>query len=175
MSMSLSFCTGLCFGQTEIDQLDKHIVTTTSETNMDRETLENLIHAMKKRDDETLCLMKYTRQDDIRSKVSPASVPLGNERCSWYGKELAAQSERYSAKSIELHRAVNDETVEYASLQIELNKIADTFRRSYVQRQQLIERWEAILVQMQRKDHDIDQLAIVRRSSPTDPHSSVCL
>ncbi len=69
--------------------------------------------------------------------------------------------ERFSEKSTQLKRATEEELIEYSGLQIELDKIADTFRRSHTQRQQLIKRWEIILEQMQRKDHDIDILAIV--------------
>jgi hypothetical protein len=69
--------------------------------------------------------------------------------------------ERYSEKSIQLKRATDEEIIEYTGLQNELDKIAETFRRSHKQRQQLIKRWETILEQMQRKDQDIDILAIV--------------
>jgi len=69
--------------------------------------------------------------------------------------------ERFSEKSIQFKRATEEELIEYSGLQIELDKIADTFRRSHTQRQQLIKRWETILQQMQRKDHDIDILALV--------------
>jgi len=69
--------------------------------------------------------------------------------------------ERFSIKSIQLKRATEEEIIEYSGFQVELDKIAETFRRSHTQRQQLIKRWEIILEQMQRKDHDIDRLAIV--------------
>ncbi|CAF2975661.1 unnamed protein product [Rotaria sp. Silwood2] len=129
--------------ETEINQLHIQIGKINDETLIEKDTLEKLIDVIKKNDEETFCLMKYTRQDNIRIK------------------ELTAQLERDSEKSIKLKRAIEEGRIEYYGLQVELDKIADIFRRSYTQRQQLIKRWETILVQMQRKDYDIDRLAIV--------------
>ncbi|CAF2823340.1 unnamed protein product [Rotaria sp. Silwood2] len=128
--------------ETEINQLHIQIGKINDETLIEKDTLEKLIDVIKKNDEETFCLMKYTRQDNIRIK------------------ELTAQLERDSEKSIKLKRAIEEGRIEYYGLQVELDKIADIFRRSYTQRQQLIKRWETILVQMQRKDYDIDRLAI---------------
>ncbi|CAF0888168.1 unnamed protein product [Rotaria sp. Silwood1] len=128
--------------ETEINQLQLEIEKINNETLIDKDVLEKLIDVIKKNDDETFCLMKYTQQDNIRIK------------------ELTAEMERDSEKSIKLKRAVEERRIEYYSLQVELDKIADTFRRSHMQRQQLIKRWETILEQMQRKDYDIDRLAI---------------
>lgn len=69
--------------------------------------------------------------------------------------------ERYSAKSIQLKRDIEEGLIEYTGLQIELNRIAERFRRSYQHRQELLKRWEIILEQMQRKDQNIDQYSIV--------------
>ncbi|CAF4134162.1 unnamed protein product, partial [Rotaria sp. Silwood2] len=128
--------------EAEINQLHIQIGKINDETLIEKDTLEKLIDVIKKNDEETFCLMKYTRQDNIRIK------------------ELTAQLERDSEKSIKLKRAIEEGRIEYYGLQVELDKIADIFRRSYTQRQQLIKRWETILVQMQRKDYDIDRLAI---------------
>ena len=76
-------------------------------------------------------------------------------------KELTAELERLSEKFVKFKRANEEEIIEYHGLEIELEKIADKFRRSYAQRQQLIKRWETILAQMQQKDTDIDKNAIV--------------
>jgi predicted nuclease with TOPRIM domain len=89
-------------------------------------------------------------------------------------QELITELERYSEKSIQLKRATEEELIEYSGLQVELDKIAETFRRSHQQRQQLIQRWETILQQMQRKDNEIDILAIVC-SSYIFNQSSICL
>ncbi|CAF1386454.1 unnamed protein product [Rotaria magnacalcarata] len=126
----------------EINEMHTQIDKINDETLNEKDTLEIYIDSMKKNDDDTFCLMKYTQQDNIRIK------------------ELTAQLEQCSGKSIKLKRVTEEGRLEYYSLQVELDKIADTFRRSYAHRQQLIQRWETMLVQMQRKDYDIDKLAI---------------
>jgi UDP-glucose:O-linked fucose beta-1,3-glucosyltransferase len=111
----------------------------------DKNAFEDLIDMLNKRDEEAFCLMRYTRQDDIRIK------------------ELTAELARYSERSINLKRTTEEELIEYSTMEIELDKIADQFRRSHHQRQQLIKRWETILEQMQRKDYNIDTLAMVNQ------------
>jgi UDP-glucose:O-linked fucose beta-1,3-glucosyltransferase len=130
----------------------------------EKEALEKLIDVMKKRDEEAFCLMRYTRQDDIRIKVKNKKKRI---RTFLFvdSKELTTELERYSEKSIQYKRATEEEIIEYSSREIELDKIADQFRRSHQQRQQLIKRWETILEQMQRKDYDIDTLAMVYPSN----------
>jgi hypothetical protein len=130
---------------------------------IDKDGLEQFIDVMTKRDDEAFCLMRYTRQDDVRIKVRNRISK--KSKIIILFKELTAQLERYSEKSLKLKRASEEEIIEFSSLQIELDKIAETFRRSHAQRQQLIKRWETILIQMQRKDHEIDTLAIVSESN----------
>ena len=117
--------------------------------------------------------MKYSRQDNTRIKVIELKKKIKIKQYSIYlfifffenkkniKKELMKQLERFSKKSIELKRATDEEMIEYHGLEIELDKIAENFRRSHMQRQQLIQRWETILEQMQRKDHNIDKLATV--------------
>ena len=51
-----------------------------------------------------------------------------------------------------------EEFIEYTGFQVELDKISETFRRSHQQRQGLLQRWEGILEQMHRKDHQIDEI-----------------
>lgn len=126
---------------------------------IDKDDLEQLIDSMKKRDEEMFCLMKYTRQDDIRIKVKTKNSFEKSYLIILKG--LTTELEQYSEKSIQLKRATEEEIIEYTGFQVELDKIAETFRRSHKQRQQLIKRWETILEQMQRKDHNIDQFSIV--------------
>ena len=78
-----------------------------------------------------------------------------------FRQELTNEMERLSEKFVKLKRATEEETLVYSSLEVELDKVASTFRRSHSQRQQLIKQWETILIQMQRKDNDIDRLAQV--------------
>ncbi|CAF0873509.1 unnamed protein product [Adineta ricciae] len=127
--------------ESEVSRLKAEILKIDSETCNEKEILENLMESMKKRDEEAFYFLRYTREDDIRIK------------------ELTNELERLSEKSVKLKRATEEETLVYSILEVELDKIAGTFRRSHSQRQQLIKQWEIILIQMQRKDNDIDKLA----------------
>ncbi|CAF1269971.1 unnamed protein product [Adineta steineri] len=126
----------------EIQELNKEISTISNETLMEKDALEKLIESIKKHDDETFCFIKYTQEDNSRIK------------------ELTIQMERLSEKSNSLKRVLEEERIEYVGHEIELDKIANTFRRSHKQRQQLIQQWETILIQMQRKDYDIDKFSM---------------
>lgn len=39
------------------------------ETSVEKDQLEKIMNTIKKNEDDAICLMKYTRQDDIRIKV----------------------------------------------------------------------------------------------------------
>ncbi|CAF4778027.1 unnamed protein product, partial [Rotaria socialis] len=94
----------------EINEMYMQIDKINDETLNEKDTLETYVDFMKKNDDDTFCLMKYTLQDNIRIK------------------ELTAQLEQYSGKSIKLKRVTEEGRLEYYSFQVELDKIADTFR-----------------------------------------------
>ena len=77
------------FYQSEISQLKAEILKIDDETCHEKQTLEDLIESMKKRDEEAFYVLRYTREDDIRIKVkeNPSDVqprspfPVGiNER-----------------------------------------------------------------------------------------------
>ncbi|UJR21235.1 hypothetical protein I4U23_024330 [Adineta vaga] len=127
--------------ESEINHLNAEIMRINKETMNEKEALEKLIEMMKEHDEEAFCFIKYTQEDNTRIR------------------ELTNELERLSEKSIKLKRATEEERLEYSSLEVELDKIAEGFRRSHYQRQQLIKQWETILTQMQRKDNDIDKLA----------------
>ena len=46
-------------------------------------------------------------------------------------------------------------------IQVELDKTAEEFRKIHAERQNLLEQWENTIEQMQRRDRDMDQLAVV--------------
>jgi coiled-coil domain-containing protein 39 len=58
-------------------------------------------------------------------------------------------------------KAVDDETLETITVQIELDKTADEFRKTHRERQELIKQWETIIDQMQKRDSQIEQSAQV--------------
>ena len=49
--------------------------------------------------------------------------------------------------------------------QVELDKIAEQFRRLHIERQELVEQYESTIAQMQRRDRQIDLTAIVSKAA----------
>jgi len=45
--------------------------------------------------------------------------------------------------------------------QIELDKTAEEFRKAHLDRQELLKQWESTIDQMQKRDRDMDILAVV--------------
>ena len=50
---------------------------------------------------------------------------------------------------------------ETLTAQIELDKTAEEFRKAHSDRRQLIDQWEHTIEQMQRRDNEMDLLAVV--------------
>jgi hypothetical protein len=58
-------------------------------------------------------------------------------------------------------KLVDDETLNTATIQLELDKTAEEFRKTHKERQDLIKQWEGIIDQMQKRDGQIDSSAQV--------------
>lgn len=51
--------------------------------------------------------------------------------------------------------------MEKVLFKVELDKTAEEFRKIHVERQDLLRQWENTIEQMQKRDRDMDQLALV--------------
>lgn len=51
---------------------------------------------------------------------------------------------------------------------MELDKTAEEFRKIHAERQNLLEQWESTIEQMQKRDREMDQLAVVRTLCVSD-------
>ena len=58
-------------------------------------------------------------------------------------------------------KRVDDETMNTITLQVELDKTAEEFRKMHRERQELIKQFEAIVDQMMKRDKQIEQAAQV--------------
>ena len=58
-------------------------------------------------------------------------------------------------------KRVDEETMNTVTLQVELDKTAEEFRKMHKERQELIKQWESIIDQMQKRDNQIEQSAQV--------------
>ena len=71
----------------EIDHFKRDMVKIDNEKLIEKQNLEKFINRLKKQDDETFALMKYTRQDNHRIKVNETqknkSLSFVREQIRW--------------------------------------------------------------------------------------------
>lgn len=56
----------------------------------------------------------------------------------------------------------------FSNLKIELDKTAEEFRKAHSERQELLRQWENTIEQMQKRDREMDRLAVVSAASPSN-------
>ena len=76
-------------------------------------------------------------------------------------QELSLKIEHLTEDSGKKRRQLDNETTETLTAQIELDKTAEEFRKAHADRKQLIDQWEHTIEQMQRRDEEMDLMAIV--------------
>jgi len=114
-----------------------------SQMKWDQQALEAWLEESAQKDEDALTLKKYAKEDEAKIK------------------DLTLKLEKYLELSQKQKKAVDDETLETISIQIELDKTADEFRKTHRERQELIKQWETIIDQMQKRDSQIEQSAQV--------------
>eukprot|EP01061_Rhynchopus_euleeides_P021349 TRINITY_DN34886_c0_g1_i1.p1 TRINITY_DN34886_c0_g1~~TRINITY_DN34886_c0_g1_i1.p1 ORF type:complete len:905 (+),score=476.69 TRINITY_DN34886_c0_g1_i1:94-2715(+) len=102
-----------------------------------QEELEQWDLARKQKEDDTLALERYSKEDG--SKI----------------KELNLQIEKISRSVQDKKKQVEDEITETQAAQIELDKTAEDFRKLHRERQDLIEQWEDAVHAMHKRDEVI--------------------
>ncbi|CAF0839436.1 unnamed protein product [Didymodactylos carnosus] len=113
-----------------------------SQMKWDQQALEAWLEESTQKDEDFMALMTYTRQDEAKVK------------------ELIIKIERMTDESSKKKRAIENEIMDTTGLQVELDKTASDFRKSHQHRQDLIQRSEQMIEQMQSRDRDIDLLAV---------------
>ncbi|XP_064615155.1 coiled-coil domain-containing protein 39-like [Liolophura sinensis] len=112
-----------------------------SQMNWDQQALEAWLEESARKDEDSMTLQKYSRHDE--SKI----------------KELSLRMEKLTAEVQGKRKALDHETTETLTAQIELDKTAEDFRKAHTERQNLISQWEHTIEQMQRRDTEMDLLA----------------
>ena len=110
----------------------------------DQQALEAWLEESAQRDEDALTLKKYAKEDEAKIK------------------DLTLKIEKNLEQASRIKKLVDEETLNTTTIQVELDKTAEEFRRMHCERQDLIKQWEIIIEQMQKRDNQIDDAAHVR-------------
>lgn len=69
--------------------------------------------------------------------------------------------ERLHEQMTKMRKMLDNEMIETMTVQIELDKTADDFRRAHMEREELINQWEKTIEQMKKRDQNMDKCANV--------------
>lgn len=129
--------------QNEIFLENQRFDSMKSQMKWDQQALEAWLEESAQKDEDALTLKKYAKEDE--SKI----------------KDLTLKLEKYVLDAQKQKKLVDDETLNTITIQLELDKTADEFRKTHRERQDLIRQWENIIDQMQKRDSQIEQSAQV--------------
>lgn len=110
------------------------------EISWDQKKLEHWLDESSKQDDNVLTLHKYMKEDD--SKL----------------KQLMLTMERLTEEVRNARKKLDNEKTETLTIQIEVDKTAEDFRKHQSDREELIKQWKQTLDQMKKRDNDITQI-----------------
>merc|ERR1712131_107787 len=105
----------------------------------DQHALEAWLEESARRDEDALVIQKYKKQDD--SKI----------------KELQLLIEKLTDDRNKARRGLESETTETLTSQIELEKLAEEFKRAHSDRQDLINTWETTISKLKERDEELVQ------------------
>ncbi|GAB1605507.1 hypothetical protein Ahia01_000832800, partial [Argonauta hians] len=111
-----------------------------NELNLDKKKLEEWLALTAEKDDDFMTFQKYKRIDE--TKVNELNLQI-----NYLLEEVRKQ--KYN---------LDVEVTETQSVQIALDKTAEEFRRTHIERHELIERWQRTLSLMRKRDMDMDNL-----------------
>ncbi|NXI25144.1 CCD39 protein, partial [Sterrhoptilus dennistouni] len=126
-----------------INKTTKKLENLKQQMNLDEELLESWLKELNRTDNDAIAIQKYTLQDEGK---------LGT---------LTAQIEKLTMEVNQKRRALDNELTETITAQMELDRAAEDFRRVHQERQGVIRQWEDAIHQMQKRDQEIDQCALL--------------
>ncbi|NXV82873.1 CCD39 protein, partial [Atlantisia rogersi] len=126
-----------------ISKTTKKLENLKQQMNCDEEVLESWIKESNRKDNDAITIQKYAQQDEGKLGV------------------LSLQVEKLTMEANQKHRALDNEFTETTTAQIELDRTAEDFRRVHQERQEVIRQWENTTQQMQKRDQQIDQCALL--------------
>ncbi|XP_066049642.1 coiled-coil domain-containing protein 39 [Chamaea fasciata] len=126
-----------------INKTTKKLENLKQQMNLDEELLESWLKELNRTDNDVIAIQKYTLQDEGK---------LGT---------LTLQIEKLTMEANQKRRALDNERTETMTAQMELDRAAEDFRRVHQERQGVIREWENAIQQMQKRDQEIDQCALL--------------
>ncbi|XP_039930117.1 coiled-coil domain-containing protein 39 [Hirundo rustica] len=126
-----------------INKTTKKLENLKQQMNLDEELLESWLKELNRTDNDALAIQKYALQDEGK---------LGT---------LTLQIEKLTTEANQKRRALDNELTETMTAQMELDRAAEDFRRVHQERQEVIRQWENAIHQMQKRDQEIDQCALL--------------
>ncbi|NXE86507.1 CCD39 protein, partial [Menura novaehollandiae] len=126
-----------------INKTTKKLENLKQQMNCDEEALESWLKELNRTDNDAIAIQKYAQQDEGK---------LG---------ALTLQIEKLTMQANQKRRALDNELTETLTAQMELDRAAEDFRRVHQERQEVISQWENAIQQMQKRDQEIDQCALL--------------
>lgn len=112
-----------------------------SQMKWDQQALEAWLEESAQKDEDAMTLKKYAKEDEAKIK------------------DLTLKIEKLIDQLNKMKKNVDDENMNTLTLQVELDKTAEEFRKTHRDRQDLIRQWEEIIQQMQKRDKQIESSA----------------
>ncbi|XP_038672262.1 coiled-coil domain-containing protein 39 [Scyliorhinus canicula] len=110
--------------------------------NWDKQALEAWLEESTKTDEDAITIQKYAQEDE--GKI----------------RDITVRMERLTNEANKKRKLLDNEMTETIAAQMELDKIAHDFRRSHLERQELINQWQDTIEQMQKRDQEMDMCAL---------------